>query len=317
MTPVLDLAIQVLAFVAVAVLTATTVRHFDQLMHQRRRLGAFDQQGQSLKSELIQGVQRKNSFLQWIESSSSISNSGERQKVRQQLSYAGFNHPYAPAWFIAIRFTLAIGLPVAFLFMQSMSAKPSGSMMMILMSLLLCGVGLFLPARVLEHRAATRRTEVEIEFPDALDLMVVCVEAGLSLDAAFVRVGQEVKESHPRIAEEFTRVSEELRAGRSHSDALRAMAERTNVPGTKSFVALVIQTESLGASIGQTLRSYATEMRQTRFLKAEEKAMRIPVLMTVPLVACILPVIFSALLLPAVIDVTRHLMPALAGHGGG
>jgi tight adherence protein C len=147
--------------------------------------------------------------------------------------------------------------------------------------------------------------------------MVVCVEAGLSLDAAFIRVCDEVTASHPRIAEEFGRVSDELRAGMGTVEALRSLADRTDVSGVKSFAGLVIQTEALGGSVGQTLRTYAAEMRETRFLKAEEKAMRIPVLMTMPLVACILPVIITALLLPAIIDVIRNVLPALAHtHGG-
>ena len=147
--------------------------------------------------------------------------------------------------------------------------------------------------------------------------MVVCVEAGLSLNAAFVRVGQEMKESHPRIAEEFAHVSEELRAGRGLAETLRAMGDRSDVSGVKSFAALVIQTESLGVSIAQTLRTYSIEMRETRFFKAEEKAMRIPVLMTIPLVMCILPVVVAAVMLPASIDVIRNVIPALLGHQGG
>jgi tight adherence protein C len=147
--------------------------------------------------------------------------------------------------------------------------------------------------------------------------MVVCVEAGLSLDAAFLRVGHEIEESHPGIANEFARVSEQLRAGRARSDALRTMADRTGVPAIKSFVSLLIQTEMLGAGIAQTLRTYSKEMRETRFVNAEEKAMRIPVLMTIPLVVCILPVIITALLLPAAIDVMRTLVPALSGSHGG
>jgi len=93
------------------------------------------------------------------------------------------------------------------------------------------------------------------------------------------------------------------------------MVDRTGVNAIKSFVALLIQTEMLGTGIAQTLRTFSTEMRETRFIKAEEKAMRIPVLMTIPLVACILPVIVTALLLPALIDVARTLMPALTGGG--
>ena len=94
-----------------------------------------------------------------------------------------------------------------------------------------------------------------------------------------------MRHSHPAIAEEFARVSDELRAGRSRTDALRALGERTGVGGVKSFAALAIQTEALGTSIAQTLRTYSVEMRETRFLRAEEKALRIPVLMTIPLVS--------------------------------
>jgi tight adherence protein C len=201
-----------------------------------------------------------------------------------------------------------------FLLLQTFSSKPTTGLGIIIWPLILCAIGMFAPSRVLSSRASARRTQLEIEFPDALDLMVVCVEAGLGLDAAFVRVGQEIAESRPMIAEEFERVSEQLRAGRARADALRAMGNRTGVNAIKSFVALLIQTEKLGAGIAQTLRTFSTEMRQTRFLRAEEKAMRIPVVMTVPLVACILPVIITAALLPAIIDVIRTVVPALGGH---
>jgi tight adherence protein C len=181
--------------------------------------------------------------------------------------------------------------------------------------LILCALGFLAPGRVLARLAERRQTRLEIEFPDALDLMVVCVEAGLSMDAAFIRIGQEIGESHPNIDAEFGRVSEQLRAGRARPEALRAMANRTGVGAIKSFVALMIQTEALGASIAQTLRTFSSEMRQTRFIKAEEKALRVPVIMTIPLVLCVLPVICTALLLPAIIDVVRILLPTLtAAH---
>jgi tight adherence protein C len=171
------------------------------------------------------------------------------------------------------------------------------------------------PHLFISGRASARRGQLEQEFPDALDLMVVCMEAGLGLEAAFIRVGLEVVESHPRIAEAFGRVSDELRAGQGRAEALRSMADRTDIEPVRAFVALLIQTDALGTSIGRTLRTYAVEMRAHRFLRAEEKAMRIPVLMTVPLVACILPVVVTALLLPPILDVLRTIGPALAGHG--
>ncbi|HSV02901.1 MAG TPA: type II secretion system F family protein, partial [Phenylobacterium sp.] len=197
--------------------------------------------------------------------------------------------------------------------MQRFSSKPLSGFMLIAGALGFCGLGLIAPRALLDNRINARKTQLEQEFPDALDLMVVCVEAGLGLESAFVRVTREVGESHPRISEEFDRVVQELAAGRSRADALRAMADRTDVESVRSFVALLIQTDTLGTSIGQTLRTYSNEMRDHRFLAAEEKAMRIPVLLTIPLVACILPVILTALLLPAGLDMARNLGPALKG----
>jgi tight adherence protein C len=227
---------------------------------------------------------------------------------------AGFSHPSASAWFVVARFSLAIGLPLLFILGQAVSSKPMTGLPLIIFALGLCGLGLVAPKAVVDNRSNARRTKLEEEFPDSLDLMVVCVEAGLGLEAAFIRVSEDVKESHPRIAEEFSGMSDELRAGRSRADALRGLADRADVDAVKSFVALLIQTDQLGTSVGQTLKTYAAEMREHRFLKAEEKAMRIPVLMTIPLVACILPVIVTALMLPPIIDVIRTMVPALKGH---
>ena len=109
-------------------------------------------------------------------------------------------------------------------------------------------------------------------------------------------------------------LSDELRAGRTRAESLRNLGERTDVPALRSFSALLIQTDALGTSIAQTLRTYSQEMREHRFLAAEEKAMRIPVLMTIPLVACILPVVVAGLLLPPMIDMVREMVPALQGR---
>jgi tight adherence protein C len=259
-----------------------------------------------------QGI--KNPFLEWVRSSTSLNNPKDAGKLRRSLFLAGFEGATAPVIYVVIRFSLAIGLPIAFIVAQGLRPKPITGIGLIVCAVVLCGVGLMLPRLFVNNRVNARKQQLEHEFPDALDLMVVCVEAGLGLEAAFVRVGQEICESHPRIGEAFNRVSEELRAGRSRADALRSMADRTDVVPVKSFVALLIQTDALGTSIGQTLRTYSAETRSNRFLKAEEKAMRIPVLMTIPLTTCILPVIIVALLLPPIIDVMRTLAPALAGH---
>jgi len=318
MAPFVEIISELLIFGAVMLMTLAVMREAQRIMEQRRRLGGQAAAGNLSTPSLLARRASENAFFRWVQHSTSISDPDERNQLRQSLMLAGFSSPNAAIWYVIARFSLAILLPVLFILLQSMKAKPETGLGVVIWPLILCAVGLLAPSRILKALASSRQQQLEFEFPDALDLMVVCVEAGLSLDAAFVRVGQETKESHPRISEEYERVSEQLRAGRARPDALRAMADRTGVPAIKSFAALLIQTEMLGAGIAQTLRTFSSEMRETRFIKAEEKAMRIPVLMTIPLVACILPVIVTALLLPAMIDVVRTLMPALTGgHGGG
>lgn len=325
MEQVLRVVIELLTFGTVFAATIAIWNSAREVWKLRRRLGleaalplaGGGGSGGAQSGALFQGRELTNRFLKWVQSSTSISNAEEGRKLRRDLSLAGFESPSAPVWYVTIRFGLAIALPIAFLIAMPMLSVPLNATAQIVWPLMLCFVGLLAPRSFIDRSAASRRTRLEFEFPDALDLMVVCVEAGLSLEAAFVRVGQEVESSHPRIVQEFGRVSEELRAGRVRADALRAMADRADVAGVRSFTNLLIQTEALGTSIAQTLRTYSVEMREGRLLRAEEKALRIPVLMTVPLVACILPVIITSLLLPAIIDVVRTLLPALmASHGG-
>jgi tight adherence protein C len=304
-----DIIIELLTFGIVVAGSIAGLRAATGYFAVQRRLG---QEATAPRSAILKPQRRENAVLDWVEGAT-LSDAKERTKLSTDLIQAGFTNPTAPVLFVIIRFCLAIGLPLGFMALQALSPKPWTGFGMILVVLILTAVGFLTPRIFVDSRASSRRTQLEIEFPDALDLMVVCVEAGLGLEAAFVRVGTETQRSHPRISEEFSRCSQEFRAGRSRADALRAMGERTMVDAVRSFVALLIQTDQLGTSIGQTLRIYADEMRDHRFLRAEEKAMRIPVLLTVPLVACILPVIIVSLLLPPVIDVMRTLAPILNG----
>jgi tight adherence protein C len=309
-----DLIVEVFIFCTIAAVTWILARDIGRADEQRRRLGEQNPLYTASSAPLLRGRDLQNRFFQWVQSSTSISEKADREKLRGELSLAGFESPSAPVWYVIIRFILAIGLPLLFLTSRIFLSKQAGGSSFLFGMALFCGIGFLGPSNFVRHRANARRLELELEFPDALDLMVVCVEAGLSLDAAFIRVAEEIGESHPRIATEFGKLAEEMRAGRNRAEALRAMSDRCSVPGIRSFVALIIQTDLLGASIAQTLRTYSAEMRQTRFLKAEEKAMRVPVLMTVPLVVCMLPVICTALLLPSIIDMIRYLGPALRGN---
>jgi tight adherence protein C len=316
----IELVIQIFTFVVVVGVAWVAMGRVATQLTMRRRLseqvaGVLPAAART-DSRLVRNAGVTNPFLLWVQRATSLQTSEDGNKLRRDLALAGIDHPAAPILYVIARFSLAIGLPLGFLALQQLSSKPLTGGPLILGALVLCGLGLIIPRAFVDNRSGARKTQLEQEFPDSLDLMVVCVEAGLGLEAAIVRVGREVHESHPRISEEFGRVAQELAAGRGRAEALRALAERTDVDSVKSFVALLIQTDTLGTSIGQTLRTYSEEMRKHRILRAEEKAMRVPVLLTIPLVACILPVIVTALMLPAIIDVMRKLMPALAGGGG-
>jgi tight adherence protein C len=235
--------------------------------------------------------------------------------LRRRLIAAGYTAPYAPRLYTLIRLMLVIGLPILALAIFWLTGSSPSMVKLYFTLVLAAAVGLYVPALFVRAKADRRQQALVNAFPDALDLMLVCVEAGLGLEAAFARVGMEMMTSHPLLAEQFGAVVLELRAGRSHEDALRRMADRAGADDIRAFATLLVQSTKLGSSIAQTLRTYSAEMREKRRLRAEEKAHRIPVLISIPLVTCMLPVMIGVLMLPAVIRVVRAMLPAL-NHGG-
>ena len=266
----------------------------------------------SLRSESIESA--------WLKLVNSVEKKGlslvdtKDAALRQKLIAAGYAAPYAPRVYTLIRLVLVIALPIlALTFFLATGSNPS--MLKLYLSLMLAAaMGLYMPSLFIRARAGRRQQALINAFPDALDLMLVCVEAGLGLEAAFSRVGMEMTSSHPLLSEQFGGVVLELRAGRSHEDALRRMADRAGADDIRAFATLLIQSTKLGSSIAQTLRVYSAEMREKRRLRAEEKAHRLPVLISIPLVACMLPTMIGVLMLPAAIRVVRAVLPAL--HGG-
>lgn len=238
------------------------------------------------------------------------------ESVRRRLVAAGYTAPYAPRVYTLIRLALVVLLPALVLLYYWLTGSSPGLMKLYFTTVVAAAVGLYLPVLIIRIKADRRREEIINSFPDALDLMLVCVEAGLGLEAAFTRVGMEMTESHPRIAEQLGSVVLEMRAGLNREDALRRMADRAGADEIRAFATLLIQSTKLGSSIAQTLRVYASEMREHRRLRAEEKAHRLPVLLSIPLVTCMLPVMIGVLMLPAAIRVIRAIVPALAGAGG-
>jgi tight adherence protein C len=256
----------------------------------------------------------------WLKLVNAIEKSGlslvdtKDDAVRQKLIAAGFTAPYAPRVYTFVRLVLIVALPLlALTFFWAMGSSPSLTKLYITL-LIAAALGLYLPNIFIRAKADRRQRDIINGFPDALDLMLVCVEAGLGLEAAFARVGQEMTTSHPLLAEQLGTVVLELRAGRSREDALRRMADRAGADEIRAFATLLIQSTKLGSSVAQTLRIYASDMRERRRMRAEEKAHRLPVLLSIPLVACMLPVMIGVLMLPAVIRVMRTVLPQLSGR---
>lgn len=272
--------------------------------------------GETLVGGSLRSEQTENAWLKLV---NAIEKSGlslvdtKDQSLRQKLVAAGYTGTYAPRVYTLVRLVLVLGLPVMVLgFYWMMGSSPS--VMKLYFSVMIAAVlGLYLPNIFIRAKADRRQREIINGFPDALDLMLVCVEAGLGLEAAFARVGMEMTASHPRLAEQLGAVVLELRAGRSREDALRRMADRAGAEEIRAFATLLIQSTKLGSSVAQTLRIYASEMRERRRMRAEEKAHRLPVLLSIPLVACMLPVMIGVLMLPAAIRVVRAVLPALTG----
>lgn len=235
------------------------------------------------------------------------------ESLRARLVAAGYNSPLAPKLFTAIRLGMLVLLPSIFVGIILLGGSQVSAFKLYLFGVALAIFGLYAPNLFISAKADRRREAIINGFPDSLDLMLVCVEAGLGMEAAFDRVGREMVNSHPLVAQMLSIVTLELRAGSTREEALRNMANRTQVSEIRAFSTLLIQSDKLGSSIGETLRVYATEMREKRRMRAEEKAHRLPVLLSVPLVACMLPVMIGVLMLPAIIRVVREMLPAMTG----
>ena len=311
----LGLLFALFALVAAGVYFAVAAYSSRQLSRQR-----LAEAGSSSGPVVGTSLRSQNAESAWLKLVNGIEKAGlsladtRSDTVRKKLIAAGFTAPYAPRVYTLIRLTLVIGFPLLFFGIVGATGSAPSIFKIYGVVVVAALAGLYLPSLLLRVMADRRQRDIINGFPDALDLMLVCVEAGLGMDSAFARVGMEMTESHPKLAEQFGAVVLELRAGRSHEDALRRMADRAGADEIRAFATLLIQSSKLGSSIAQTLRVYASEMREKRRLRAEEKAHRLPVLLSVPLVGCMLPVMIGVLMLPAAIRIIRTMVPAL--HGG-
>lgn len=263
----------------------------------------------SLHADAAEASWRK--LLKPLEKQLDFADSEAESGTRLKLLQAGYTHRSAARTYFAMRLVLAVGLAVPVLLFTPLISRTMEPDTVALIALGAGAFGFYLPYRVVQSRMEKRKRAISEAFPDALDMMVVCAEAGLGLDASFNRVGRQMASAHPELASEFAILALALRAGNTREDALRRLAARTGVDEVVSFVTLIVQSDRLGASVAQTLRVQSGDMRQKRMLRAEEKAHKLPVKMVVPLVTCILPAMLVAVLLPGLIQIVRNILPAL------
>jgi tight adherence protein C len=238
----------------------------------------------------------------------------EQSPLRLRFIHAGYRGNAPVALYFGAKTLLAVLFPaLAYLYLLIAGAK-FGVSALLLILLSAAALGYYLPNVVLSRLVFLRQREIFESFPDAADLMLVCVESGLGLDAALVKVTEEIRIKSVALAEELHLVNLEMRAGGSRDKALRNLALRTGVEEVNSFVTMLVQADRFGTSIGESLRVFSDELRTKRKLRAEELAAKIPLKLLFPLIFFIFPSLLLVLLGPAFIQVYRILLPTMAGR---
>ena len=239
----------------------------------------------------------------------------ELSAAKLNLLRAGYSGKNAVRMFHAIQFLLAIlfligGLAVALIKSLSQEMTPTD---MLLYSLLPCAIGYYIPRYWVNKRVQQRQTEIIEGFPDALDLMLVCVEAGQSLDQSIIRLGKESRAGYPALADEFDMVAQEVKAGKERITVLKDMAERVGVPDVASFVTTIIQSATFGTSIADALRVYSADMRDKRIMRAEEKANMLPTKLTLGTMLFTVPPLLVILIGPSIYGMVTMLGELTSG----
>jgi tight adherence protein C len=229
----------------------------------------------------------------------------DRDGGREKMVHAGYRGSNALAIYWGVRLTLAAALGVGgFLVGPLLSGSVVKGM---LIALWFAALGWLAPAFYVGRRVKARQKEIQLALPDALDLLVVCVEAGLALNQALVRVAEEIKQVSKLTSEQLSLVNLEIRAGSPRAEALRSLGERTGVGDVKSLVAMLIQTDRFGTSVAQSLRVHADTLRIKRRQRAEEAAAKTTIKLVFPLVLFVFPALFAVILGPALITIYRTL----------
>jgi tight adherence protein C len=239
---------------------------------------------------------------------STAKSSDAGSSVKLKFLRAGIAWKNIDTAFMGAKLFLPVFFVAVFVFLRIFVFKVMGEQWMIFTLVFLGLAGFYLPEIWLKQKADKRQILIFKGLPDALDLLVVCVEAGMGLDSAINRVGKEMETAHPDLSREFSLMNLEMRAGKQRQDALRNLASRTGIDEMNSLVTLLIQTDKFGTSVATALKVFSDSFMTKRFQKAEEMAAKLPVTMLIPLMVFIFPALFVVILGPAAISIYQNLI---------
>jgi tight adherence protein C len=278
----------------------------------RERLDAF--LGKAEVSQLETGgwIERVAKVAQPFTKLSLPEEGWEKSALRTLFMNAGWRTPAAPTLYFASKTVLALGLPAAAALGMAIAGKHWPGQQFMLLLFACAAFGYYVPNVVLARIARRRQREIFETIPDALDLLTVCVEAGLSLERALIKVAGEIHIKSLVLAQELQLVLMEMRAGFTKEKALRNFALRSGVEDVDTLVAMLIQSERFGTSMGASLRVHSDNLRTKRRMLAEESAAKVALKLMFPLIFCIFPTVLMVLIGPAAIQIMRTLMPAMA-----
>jgi len=293
------------AFITVASLIYGILGYYQNRQKLRERVKGGHTQAVPIFRREERESALKRRFLEWVGRFGKLAmkDPEDASQMRSSLIQAGFRHPRASSVYFGLRVLGAFFLPLPYLMYFFVQGKTtSGSL---LIAFVFAGVGFYLPQYFLKVITRRRQDRIDKALPDVLDLLIVCMEAGLAMQAAFNRVAEEIKPVSKDLHKELLITNAELRTGIPREMALKNLGERTGVQTVKSLVGLMIQSDKMGASVAQSLRTHAAFTRVQRGQKAEEMAAKLPVKILMPMIGFIFPAIFVVVLGPAIIQISK------------
>jgi tight adherence protein C len=292
-------------FAGVALLTYGVSIYIDRRRAVRDRVSRASSSASLQLSPLTERTTLKKQFLEWVSSFGKygMDDKDDNSRVRSLLIQAGYRHPKGIAIYYGLRVLLAVLLPLPYLLFSAYEGKMASSGILILFMVSACGF--YLPHFLLGYMTRRRQDRIERALPDVLDLLIVCMEAGLALQATINRISDEIRGISVDMYKELHLLNAELRTGIPREMALKNMGERTGVQNVRALVGLMVQSEKMGTSISQAMRTHASFLRTQRAHKAEEKAAKLPVKILFPMLLFIFPSIFIIVMGPAILQVSK------------